>query len=143
VILVSLVMASLVLPLLLRGLTMPAEPSQQAEEDTARVAAAEAAIKAVERVQHALAEGRNDADVYAAAGARIMDGYRERIESRSAGGDVSQEARAAERIERDLRLAAVRAEREEIVRIARDRGIGSELATKLMRELDLLEVRYR
>jgi CPA1 family monovalent cation:H+ antiporter len=143
VILVSLVMASLVLPLLLRGLKMPAEPSQQAEEDMARIAAAEAAIKAVERVQHALAEGRNDADVYASAGARIMDGYRERIESRSAGSDVSQEARAAERIERDLRLAAVRAEREEIVRIVRDREIGNELATKLMRELDLLEVRYR
>lgn len=143
VILVSLVMASLVLPLVLRGLKMPAEPSQQAAEDMARVAAAEAAIKAVERVQHALAEGRNDADVYATAGARIMDGYRERIESRSSGREASQEARANERIERDLRLAAVRAERAEIVRILRDRQIGSELATKLVRELDLLEVRYR
>jgi monovalent cation/hydrogen antiporter len=143
VILASLVLASLVLPLLLRGLTMPAEPSQQAEEDKARVAAAEAAIRAIERVQHALADGRSDADIYAAAGARIMDGYRERIESRSAGIDVSQEARASERIERDLRLAAIQAERSEIVRIARDRGIGSELATRLLRELDLLEVRYK
>ncbi|WP_206364953.1 Na+/H+ antiporter [Sphingomonas panacis] len=143
VILTSLVMASLGLPLLLRGLTMPPEPSQQAEEDMARVAAAEAAIRAVERVQHALAEGRDDADVYAAVGARIMDGYRERIESRAADGDLRNEARASERIERDLRLAAVQAERDQIARIARDRGIGSELANKLMRELDLLEVRYK
>lgn len=143
VILTSLVMASLGLPLLLRGLTMPPEPSQQAEEDMARVAAAEAAIKAVERVQHALAEGRDDADVYAAVGARIMDGYRERIESRAADGDLRHEASASERIERDLRLAAVQAERDQIVRIARDRGIGSELANKLLRELDLLEVRYK
>jgi Na+/H+ antiporter len=143
VILVSLVMASLVLPLLLRGLRMPAEPSQQADEDMARVAAAEAAIKAIERVQHALAEGRSDADVYAAAGARVMDGYRDRIESRSAGSDATAEAMVQERIERDLQLAAVAAEREEIVRIARNRGIGSELATKLMRELDLLELRYK
>jgi len=143
VILTSLVMASLGLPLLLRGLTMPPEPSQQAEEDMARIAAAEAAIKAVERAQHALAEGRDDADVYAAVGARIMDGYRERIESRAADSDVRHEARANERIERDLRLAAVQAERDQIVRIARDRGIGSELANKLMRELDLLEVRYK
>lgn len=143
VILVSLIMASLVLPVLLRGLTMPAEPSQQAEEDMARVAAAEAAIKAVERVQHALAEGRNDADVYAAAGARIMDGYRERIESRTAGNDVSREARQHERVERDLRLAAVSAEREEILRVARERQISGELATKLVRELDLVEVRLK
>jgi Na+/H+ antiporter len=143
VILVSLVMASLVLPLLLRGLRMPAEPSQQADEDMARVAAAEAAIKAIERVQHALAEGRKDADVYAAAGARVMDGYRDRIDSRSAGSDATAEAMVQERIERDLQLAAVAAEREEIVRIARNRGIGSELATKLMRELDLLELRYK
>ncbi|WP_242136903.1 Na+/H+ antiporter [Sphingomonas sp. TREG-RG-20F-R18-01] len=143
VILSSLVLASIGLPLLLRGLTMPPEPSQQAAEDMARVAAAEAAIKAIERVQHALAEGRNDADVYAAAGARIMDGYRERIESRSAGSDASHAARANERIERELRLAAVRAERAEIMSIARERGLGSELAAKLVRELDLLEVRYK
>nr|WP_206364708.1 Na+/H+ antiporter [Sphingomonas populi] len=143
VILTSLVMASVGLPLLLRGLTMPPEPSQQAEEDMARIAAAEAAIKAVERAQHALAEGRDDADVYAAVGARIMDGYRERIESRAAEGDVRHEARANERIERDLRLAAVQAERDQIIRIARERRIGSELANKLMRELDLLEVRYK
>ncbi|SDA16799.1 Na+/H+ antiporter [Sphingomonas sp. NFR15] len=143
VILSSLVMASVGLPLLLRGLTMPPEPSQQAEEDMARIAAAEAAIKAVERLQHALVQGRDDADVYAAVGARIMDGYRERIESRAGDGDARHEARASERIERDLRLAAVQAEREQIVRIARERRIGSELASKLMRELDLLEVRYK
>uniref|UniRef100_UPI0035CBF060 Na+/H+ antiporter n=1 Tax=uncultured Sphingomonas sp. TaxID=158754 RepID=UPI0035CBF060 len=143
VILLSLVLASLGLPLLLRGLTMPAEPSRQAEEDAARVAAAEAAIKAIERVQHALAEGRNDADLYAAAGARIMDGYRERIEGCSASNAAGREARLNARIEQDLRLAAVTAEREEIVRIARDGQIGSETATKLVRELDLLEVRYR
>jgi hypothetical protein len=40
VIAVSLVAASVVLPFLLRGLTMPAEASKQAEEDEARVAAA-------------------------------------------------------------------------------------------------------
>src|SRR6185312_8095761 len=55
VIIVSIVAASVGLPLLLRGLEMPAEPSYQAEEDQARVAAAEAAIAEIERVQHTLA----------------------------------------------------------------------------------------
>jgi CPA1 family monovalent cation:H+ antiporter len=143
VIIVSLLAASIALPLLLRGLTMPSEPSKQVEEDRARVAAAKAAIREVERVQHALADGRGDADVYASAGTRIMDTYRERIERRTKRGEAAAQARRDGRIERDLRLAALGAERDEIFRIARDREIGSETAKKLIREIDLAEARHR
>jgi CPA1 family monovalent cation:H+ antiporter len=143
VIIVSLLTASFALPLLLRGLKMPAEPSKQAEEDRARIAAAEAAIREIERTQHAFAEGRNDADIYAAAGARIMDFYRERIDSRSQPDRTARQAKQQDRIERDLRLAALNAERDEIIRFVRDRHIGSETAQKLIREIDLVEVRYR
>lgn len=143
VIIVSLIAASVGLPLLLRGLTMPAEPSRQAQEDKARVASAQAAIKAIERTQHKLAARRSDADIYAAAGARIMDLYRERIDSRSQHGGDTREARKYDRIERDLRLVGLKAERDEIFRMARGRSIGSETAQKLIRELDLMEVRYR
>jgi len=143
VIIVSLLLASVGLPLLLRGLVMPAEPSRQAEEDEARVASAEAAIRAIENLQHVLAEGRKDADVYAAAGARIMDLYRERIDSRiQQSGDTSETRRYA-LIERDLRLAGLKAERDAIFGMARSRSIGSAVAQKLIRELDLAEVRYR
>ncbi|HEX7858073.1 MAG TPA: Na+/H+ antiporter [Sphingobium sp.] len=143
VIIVSLILASICLPLLLRGLTMPAEPSRQAEEDHARVVSAQAAICAIEQTQHTLAEGRSDADVYAAAGARIMDLYRERIDSRiQQSGDTSETRRYA-LVERDLRLAGLKAERDAIFDMARSRSIGSTLAQKLIREIDLLEVRYR
>jgi CPA1 family monovalent cation:H+ antiporter len=141
VIITSLLIASIGLPLMLRGLTMPAEPSRQAEEDRARVAAAEAAIARIEQKQHKLAEGRKDADLYAAVGGRIMDLYRERIESR--GTDGARADQRLDRIERDLRLAGVRAERDVIFRLARERRIGSAVAQKLIRELDLLEVRYK
>jgi CPA1 family monovalent cation:H+ antiporter len=141
VIIVSLLIASVALPVLLKGLTMPAEPSKQAEEDAARVATAEAAIRAIERKQHALAEKRGDGDLYAAAGARVMDLYRERIESRSQG--LSDETRAQERLVRDFRLVGVKAERAKVVELARARRIGSETARKLVRELDLNEARYR
>ncbi|MDF0545867.1 Na+/H+ antiporter [Sphingobium sp. H39-3-25] len=142
VIILSLVAASIGLPLLLRGLKMPAEPSKQAQEDEARVASAQAAIKAIEWRQHLLAEGRSDADVYAAVGARIMDLYRERIESRSHRDGEARDARQVDRIERDIRLAALKAERDEVFKLARRRKIGSETAQKLIRELDLLEARY-
>lgn len=141
VIIVSLVAASIGLPLLLKGLEMPAEPSHQAEEDAACVAAAQVAIAEIKRAEHELAQGRADADLYVAAASRVMDGYRQRIESASGDGDGAELARRAEGIERDLRLVALKAERAEIFRLVRQRRIGSALARKLVRELDLLEAR--
>lgn len=143
VILTSLVLASIALPLLLRGLDMPAEPSRQAEEDRARVAAAQAAIEAIENTQHRLGEGRKDVDIYAAAGMRIMDLYRERIDSRAQDGGLQSQMQVYTKIDRDLRLAGLKAERDTIFGLARDRAIGSAVAQKLIRELDLLEIRYR
>jgi CPA1 family monovalent cation:H+ antiporter len=142
VIITSLVVASVGLPWLLNGLEMPPEPSHQAEEDRARIAAAQAAIAEIDRVQHDLAEGRNDADLYVAAASRIMDGYRQRIESRQGNAADNAQGRRSERIELDLRLAALKAERTEIFRMVRRRKLGSEMARKLIRELDLLEARY-
>ncbi|MBJ6121463.1 Na+/H+ antiporter [Sphingomonas mollis] len=143
VIIVSLVIASVALPILLKGLTMPPEPSLQAEEDAARVLAAEAAIRAIERSQHDLAEREGNADFYAAAGTRVMDLYRERIDSRSGSAKATAEARLQDRLERDFRLAGIQAERASMIDLVRDRRVGSTTAQKLMRELDLLEARYR
>jgi Na+/H+ antiporter len=142
VIIFSLVAASVGLPWLLNGLEMPAGPSRQAEEDRARVGAAEAAIAAIEKLQHDLAEGRKDADIYVAAGSTIMDLYRKRIENRQGTAEDNALWRRTEKIERELRLAALKAERTQIFRMVRKRELGSELARKLIRELDLLEARY-
>src|SRR4030081_3892891 len=73
VIIVSLIAASLSLPYLLQDLKLPPEPSQQEEEDRARVTAAEAAIQAIEQAQHDMGEGRGDTDLYAGAGAAIRE----------------------------------------------------------------------
>ena len=142
VIIVSLIVASVGLPILLRGLKLPPEPSHLAEEDQARIAAAEAAIAAVERVEHEMAEGRADADIYVAAASRIMDFYRQRIEARRSELDDVATARHLEQIERELRLVALRAERDEVFRRVQNREIGSEAARKIVREIDLLEARY-
>ena len=141
VIIVSLALATIALPLLLRGLVMPPDQSKQAEEDAARVATAEAAIRAIEQRQHALAEKHGEADLYAAAGARVMDFYRERIESRTNG--LSDARKAEERLVREFQLVGIRAEREALLGLGRSRAIGSGIAQKLNRELDLSEARYR
>ncbi|WP_022686770.1 Na+/H+ antiporter [Sphingomonas phyllosphaerae] len=143
VIIVSLVAASIGLPLVLRGLALPPEPSKQGEENRARVAAARAAIRAVDAAQHDLAQREDDVDVYTEAATRIMDLYRERIRVRVDGAPELALIQQNERIDRLLRLSAIRAEREEVFRLQRTRAIGSETGRKLTRELDLLEGRLR
>ena len=142
VIIVSLVAASFSLPFLLKGLELPPEPSQQEEEDRARIAAAEAAIQAIEQAQHHMGEGRSDADLYTDAGVRIMELYRQRIDCRSTTGKGASLARKIDEIERRLRLTGLRAERTEIYRIARARRLSDETSRQLVRELDLLESRF-
>jgi CPA1 family monovalent cation:H+ antiporter len=142
VIILSLIAASIGLPRLLKGLELPSEPSRQEDEDRARVAAAEAAIQAIERAHHDMGERRSDADLYADAGARIMELYRRRIDGRSKSGEEGALARKIDEIERKLRLAGLRAERDEIYRIARNRKLPDEMTRKLVREIDLLEARF-
>ncbi len=141
-IIVSLVAASLGLPLLLKGLKLPPEPSHQEEEDRARILAAEAAINAIRRAQHDLAEALGDAELYADAGARVMQIYRTRIERESKTGEQAELVRKIDRIERELRLAGIRAEREMLFQLARARTLPDEMARSLVRDLDLLETRY-
>lgn len=141
VIIFSLLAASIGLPRLLKGLELPPEPSQQEEEYRVRTAAAEAAIKAIEKSQHDMGENRADADLYADAGARVMGIYRQRIDAYSKTGEEGDLARHLGRIEQQLRLAGLRAERDEINRLARSGKLSDEPARRLVREIDLLEAR--
>jgi len=143
VIIVSLVLATIALPRLLKGIKLPPEPSHLEEEDRSRVAAASAAMRAIEDTQHAMAEGRSNPDLYAETAARLMETYRHRIETRThvEGDDVTL-ARQTDEIERQLRLAGLAAERAELVRLGRMRLVDEETTRKLIREVDLQELRY-
>jgi CPA1 family monovalent cation:H+ antiporter len=140
VILVSLLAASIGLPRLLVGLEVPPEPDAQREEDVARRAAARAALAAIERAQHEL-PGIGP-DVLASAAVRVMALYQRRLEGdqdRVAAGEL----RTADDAERALRIAALRAEREAIFALARERRVSDDIARRLARDIDLAEARYR
>ncbi|MBA8877677.1 Na+/H+ antiporter [Phyllobacterium myrsinacearum] len=143
VIILSLVMASISLPRLLRNIDLPIEDSNQREEDYARIAAAEAAIMAIERAQHSLASGRADADMYTDVANHIMELYRKRIDGRMQLGEEREEVARGEEIEKLLRVTALRAERQEIHRLVRARRLESTIATKMVRDIDLLEARFQ
>jgi Na+/H+ antiporter len=143
VIIVSLIVASVALPRLLKGIELPPEPSHQREEDRGRVAAASAALRAVEDAAHAMGEGKANPDLYAEISSRLMELYRQRIESRTHTEDDDIDlARLGDDIERQLRLAGLAAEREELRRLTRSRQIDLETSRKLIREIDLQELRY-
>jgi CPA1 family monovalent cation:H+ antiporter len=142
VIILSLTAASIGLPYLLQNLELPPEDDHLQEEDIARIAAAEAAIRMIEKLQHAMSEGRTDADLYGEVGTRLMELYRQRIEGRSKLGDEADLLRKMEEVDKRFRLAALRAERDELFRLGRRRKISEEIARKLVREIDLAEARY-
>jgi CPA1 family monovalent cation:H+ antiporter len=142
VIILSLLAASVGLPYLLKGLTLPAETNYQEEEDRARIAAAEAAILAIERTLHDLGKETADADVYTEVGGPLMELYRQRITGRQLTGQDAADARRMNAIERQLRLAGLQAERDELYRIARNKVMSDEIARKLVREVDMQETRF-
>jgi Na+/H+ antiporter len=142
VIILSLLAASIGLPWLLRDLKMPADPRAASEENKARAAAACAAIAKIQQVEHNMARGRTDADVYIAVAADVMEGYRQRLDRLDHEQTSAEERRKLFGIERELRLAAVKAERDALFAMAKRRELGSEVSRKLIRELDLLEARY-
>ncbi len=144
VIVLSLLLASIALPILTRdlhglpGMGREGGAARRVNEATARVAAAEAALR---RIDQALAE---PADNPAAGIARteaalhLFEAYRRRIDYGDAHEDVNA-ARAVVDAERQLRLYALSAERDELYRLRMDRGIDDDVHQSLLREIDLLE----
>jgi CPA1 family monovalent cation:H+ antiporter len=142
VILLSLVVASVGLPRILRGLEVPAGNAEQLEEDRARHDAAAAAIAAIEKSQYLHAHDVADADIYSQAATRVIALYQRRLLDDVAGEREAGQLRKADQAERLLRLAGLEAERETIFRLARHSHLSDEISRKLVREIDLIESRY-
>ncbi|ASE40891.1 Na+/H+ antiporter [Brevundimonas vesicularis] len=143
VIVVSLVLATFALPRLLKNVELPPEPSHEQEEDRGRVAAASAALRAIEDASYAMAEGKPDPDLYSDIAGRIMETYRQRIETHTRTDEEDAAlTRKMDDIERRLWLAGLAAEREELRRLMRARQLDEVTAKKLFRDVDLQELRY-
>ncbi|WP_305824984.1 Na+/H+ antiporter [Massilia brevitalea] len=142
VIIVSLVVASIGLPRVLRGLEVPEETTEEAQEDLARHNAAVAAIAAIERVGHSHLGESEHADVHASAVDHVRGIYEHRLGTGLAANEPSR-IRVAEQAEKEYRLAALQAEREAILALTHQRKVSDDIARKVLREIDLVEARYR
>lgn len=141
VILGSLLVAVIGLPLLLRGVRSTRNTLAE-EERAARAAAAQAAIRAIDSAHNAIAVDLDEAGSARCAdvSARVMDQYRRRLTAFSDGSATPRaEAKQAEAMELQMRIAAVRAERSMLYRMRSQQRITDETLTKLIREIDLQE----
>ena len=83
-------------------------------------------------------------ELYTNAAVRVLENYKHRLDDNGAPGSVNAERlREADSAEVRLRLAALQAERDTIFRLAREAKISDELSRKLVRQIDLMEARYR
>jgi CPA1 family monovalent cation:H+ antiporter len=134
-ILLSLVIASIALPIMARRVKFDPDPfgSSSRQAAHARVAAAEAALRRIAELRQApeLQDYSDEAD-------RLSESYRRRIEYGQETADPDQSAKALQ-AERKLRLEALRAEREELDRLLHDRHLTDPLHRQLVRQIDLLE----
>ena len=143
VILLSLLLATVALPFLSRGLmTLPgaghSAAAKRTSEATARTAAAEAAVRGIERMLTEASPNAETSVARAEAAMHLIAGYRRRLEC----GDPHEDESDAQRVaaaERELHLSALQAEREELLRLRKDRGIDDDVHRALLREIDLVE----
>ncbi|MCV3209917.1 Na+/H+ antiporter [Mesorhizobium sp. YC-39] len=138
VIICSLVIASLALPKIARGLVEPGEDPGAAEERRARVGAANAAIARIESVANDGSEGE-EAGARLAVADSIVAGYRRRIAASDEADEARAEAREAGRLELELRLAGIEAERAAVRAMFRSREINDHTMQALFAEITLTE----
>jgi Na+/H+ antiporter len=141
VILGSLAIAVVGLPLLLRGIRTTPNPLAN-EERAARTATAQAAIRAIDASHDSLVDDLDEAGSARCADvtARVMELYRRRIAAFDGGGATSHaDAKQAEKMELQMRIAAIRAERAMLYQLRTRDKITDETLAKLLREVDLSE----
>ncbi len=143
VILLSLVTACILLPILLSNVEAEVDVSRKKELQDARRKTAEAAIHALE-----IEDLTNDpkisqdpalATMVAEVKARIMAEYREHLNAYDNTEEIQARVEENDKIEKTLRLRALRAQRLELYSLRRHRAIGDDTVKKVLDELDIQE----
>ena len=140
VIICSLAIASLALPAIARGLVEPGEDPDAAEDRMARISAAKAAIAHIESLAQTDDEHEGEVPGARLATANgIVAAYQRRIAASDEANEARAEVREAGRLELDLRLAGIGAEREAVSTMLRRREINDHTARALFTEITLTE----
>lgn len=141
VIIASLILASIGLPLVVPRMRRPRTRRSTHALSTAQVEAAKAAIRAIEAAQRQMETRETGEPLSAEAAAHLIELYRRRIHAHSEEGDRAEALLRASEIERELHIAALRAERAVYFEAARRRTLSEDETRRLVMGLDLQEAR--
>jgi CPA1 family monovalent cation:H+ antiporter len=141
VIILSMLLAVLALPPLIKRLPRPEADRVAVEIEAARRLMAEGAIRAIEaRIPVGLSRRQGPArTAYEEAASRVLADYRLKIQGRDEEDEKQEQAQEDQRAEVALRLRAVRAERAEMRGLRQRHAINDEAVQMLIEELDLEE----
>ena len=142
VILLSLVVACIALPILLRGIPKSPDDALRKEVREAWRRTAEAAIHALEAEEVVDPDTPLDAAQAALAAelkASIMSEYRHQLETFNDSAEAQAQASKMELLESRLRLKALRAQRLELYSLRRHHEIGDDALGEILKDLDLSE----
>lgn len=142
VIVLGLVLAAVALPGLLKGLSVPTERAQLDAANRVRAAAAEAAIAAVKEAADNMHHTDHDPLLVQQARKHIVASYQHRKEVYADDAKRPETPQQVDQIERALRVAALRAERDEVLDVGRLVGLKEVELRRLVREIDLQEARH-
>ena len=146
VVILSLLMAGIVLPPLLKNLDMPAINPDDDSEKMARLKAAQNAILAIETTHDAHNHKPHDSDQgveWIDATARVTESYKERLDHFESDVEEYNNRMRRMQMEKDLTIAALAAERDTFLTLATERKISDSLARKLVMEIDQAELRVK
>jgi CPA1 family monovalent cation:H+ antiporter len=129
----TLVLPALGLPPLLKALGLAHGEAQEREAREARLQLARAALERADDFAH-------DRDVPDDVLRRVRQAYEMQIAAEGPGSN-EEAADGALKVYRDLRRAAIEAEREELARIRAERAVPGDTLRQIERELDLVEAR--
>jgi monovalent cation/hydrogen antiporter len=142
VILCSLLAGSFLLPWLLKDLRLDADQMRRrAEEMQARLSISEAALQGIEQMQKKLGAqlDPDDLGLLTEVSGSLLATYRRRMDAESSTTETNRIANRVKRFERELRLAAVHAERQEVHRLRNAQLINDETYQALINQVDLAE----
>lgn len=143
VIVFSLLLASVALPPLMRGLHFPANTLVQREQALAQEAMLQAALDTVaEGAKRRMAENPKDAAMYMELADVLTAMLRRQTGETTAGASAEQIAKQSA-VEREMRLEAIFASRDAVFQLARTHRISDSLAREQVRLLDLHEAQLR
>ncbi|MFC5700299.1 Na+/H+ antiporter [Cohnella faecalis] len=132
VILLSLIAASVLLPLLAKKKGSEASAEAEQNEREIRIKVLKAAVQAVMLMK--------EEHEHKAAAASVIADYRKWIHEARTSGDSGRRPTRSRETETELRLLAIGAEREYVRNMLRDEEINREQAARLMKRLDQAEL---